>query len=214
MRKYWPIVVIAVMVFARAQASDHPDPRDLLDTTIETLRTHVTRDHERLEREPHYAMSLVQEIVSPHVDLRLASRLVLGAHWKTATDAQRDAFVESLRGLLLRIFALHIADYREAEVSYSPTVFKGDRRERAVVRTEVSRSGVPPVAVDYRLYRSPDGWKVYDVTILGISLVKTYHITIEYDLRKFGLDGVIERMNAKSPLTNAGGLPVDAPPTS
>ena len=203
MVKYCLAVFGPLLVIVLAQASEVSDPRDLVDTTIETLREQVIRDQALIESDPEYAMQLVEGILSPHVDIRLTSRLVLGRHWKEASVQQRDAFVDGLRRLLLRVIALHISDYHEAEVAYSPTIFKGENDQRAVVRTEVSRSGVPPVSVDYRLYRSADGWKVYDVSILGISLVKTYHITIEYDLKKYGLDGVIRQINAKSPLTKA-----------
>ncbi len=200
MLKVW-LPVLAVI--ASVQAAEISDPRVLVDATIETLRENVHRDQALIEGDPEYAMQLVEGILSPFVDLRLTGRLVLGAHWKEATAAQREAFVDGLRRLLLRVFALHVSDYQEAEVAYSPTVFKGKNQQRAVVRTEVTREGVPPVAVDYRLYRSIDGWKVYDVSIFGVSLLKTYHITIQYDLKKHGLDGVIEQINAKVPLTKA-----------
>jgi phospholipid transport system substrate-binding protein len=136
----------------------------------------------------------------PHLDMHLASRLVLGRHWQDASAVQRDAFVDGLRRLLIRIFAAHIGDYHDAEVEYFPTIFNGDRHQRATVRTRVSRGGSPEVSVDYRLYLTDNGWKVYDVAIFGVSLVKTYHITIDSDVEKLGLDGVIEQINAKVPL--------------
>lgn len=209
--KNWLFMLGSLVALGPAQALDMPDPRGLVDMTIETLRESLIRDQSRVESDPEYSMALVENIVMPHVDLRLTARLVLGSHWREATPAQRDAFVEGLRRLLLRVFALHLSDYSDAEIVYSPTVFKGENNQRAIVRTRVSRPGVPPVSVDYRLYRSADGWKVYDVAILGISLVKTYHITIAYDLKKIGLDGVIEQINAKSPLHEIGGVPTAEP---
>jgi phospholipid transport system substrate-binding protein len=196
------------LLLATVQASDQADPRRLVDTTIETLRESLIRDQAVAARDPEYSMALVESIVSPHIDMRLAGRLVLGAHWQEATPTQRDAFVAGLRRLLLRIFALHLSEYSAAEVAYSPTVFKGEDQQRAIVRTQVSRPGTPPVSVDYRLYRSVDGWKVYDVSVVGISLVKTYHIAIAHDVRKYGLDTVIEQINAKTPLKELGAVPI------
>jgi phospholipid transport system substrate-binding protein len=211
--KYRLFLIGLLIMCVSAPAVGAPDPRVIVDTTIETLREHVIRDQARIEDDPEYAMALIEDLVSPHVDLRLASRLVLGSHWNDATPAQRNAFVDGLQRLLLRVFALHISDYRDAQVDYSPTVYKGDKNQRAVVRTAVSRNGVPPVRVDYRLYRGSDGWKVYDVSVVGISLVKTYRLTIEYDLQKYGLDRVIEQINAKMPLHEVGRLPVgESPP--
>jgi len=199
MRKWF--IVLAVLVGpGQVLAADTRGPRDLVDTTIETLRANVIRDRALIESDPEYAMALVETTVAPHLDMRLASRLVLGKYWRQATTAQRDAFVDGLSRLLLRIFALHMRDYSDAEIAYSPTVFKGADNQRAVVRTHVSRAGVPEVSVDYRLYNSTGGWKVYDVSIVGISLVKTYRLTIARELKQHGIDSVIAQINAKIPL--------------
>ena len=72
--------------------------------------------------------------------------------------------------------------------------------QRAKVRTQVSRAGSPAVPVDYRLHRVDGVWKVYDVAIFGVSIVRTYHATIDADIRERGLDSVIEQINAMSPL--------------
>lgn len=203
----WLCVLAASVFCGLVQASDQQDPRDLVETTIETLRENVIRDATLMERDPLHALMLVENIVAPHVDMRLASRLVLGKHWQAATELQRDAFVEGLRGLLMRIFAIHIRDYSNAAVAYQPTVLTGKGDRRAMVRSEVTRPGIPAVSVDYRMWRTDGVWKIYDVAILGISLVKTYHITIASELERHGLDGVIAKINAKIPLQKADGTP-------
>jgi len=200
---------IAIMCFAAtavaAPAGPLEDPQQLVDATIEQLRAEVTRDSQLIDADPVYAMDLVESAIAPHIDVRLTSRLVLGRHWRDAKPAQRDRFVDGLRRLLLRLIATHINDYRDALVAYSPTVFKGEHNKRATVRTQVSKAGTPPVSVDYRLYLTKAGWKVYDVAIYGISVVKTYHLTLDADIRKLGLDGVIDEINAKFPLPEAAG---------
>ena len=204
MVKHWVYLLAVLLGPGQVQADETRAPRELVDSTIEALRASVIRDQALMESDPDYAMTLVETTVAPHVDMRLASRLVLGKYWREATTAQRDAFVDGLRRLLMRIFAIHIRDYSDAEITYSPTIFKGEDNRRAVVRTHVSRSGAPEVSVDYRLYNATDGWKVYDVSIVGISLIKTYHLTLQRDLKRHGIDDVIDQINAKSPLHRAG----------
>ena len=82
----------------------------------------------------------------------------------------------------------------------APTKFSGQKKQLAVVRSTVSRWGIPPIRVDYRFYRASDVWKVYDVAIVGVSLVKTFRITAKYELKKHSLDEIIEKMNAMTPL--------------
>jgi len=187
-------------------AAEMQDPRDLLNSTIEALREHVLSDQVLIASDPGHAMLLVEKHVSPHVDMRLASRLVLGKHWNGATATQRDGFVDSLRRMLLRIFAVHIRDFSSAEVRYSPTEYKGQDNRRAVVRTQVIREGLPEVTVDYRFYRADEQWKVYDIGIFGISLIKTYHLTLKADLKALGIDAVIEQINAKTLSPNAAAV--------
>jgi phospholipid transport system substrate-binding protein len=196
-------------------AATQVDPSELLATTIEALRTRVVEDHERVSNDPRYAMTLIEQLIAPHVDMRLASRLVLGKHWNEATDPQRDAFVRGLTQMLLRVFAGRLSDFGTAEVSFMPTEFKGRDSKRAIVRTVVSRPGFAEVTVDYRFYDSPQGWKLYDVGVFGISLIRTYHVTIDNQLREYGLDHVIEGINAQSSLPNAAALsqPTTAPPS-
>lgn len=87
----------------------------------------------------------------------------------------------------------------------------GQDKLRAIVRTEVSRDGIPPVRVDYRLHHSNGAWKIYDVSVLGISLVKTYHVTIDGELQRHGLDGVIQQINALRPFNDAAGVRLAEP---
>ncbi|MFT4580831.1 MAG: phospholipid transport system substrate-binding protein [Gammaproteobacteria bacterium] len=204
--KSWVVAVFLLLALVQPSASQDPDPQVLLATTIGSLRERVLRDEELIAKDARHAVELVDTLVSPHVDMRLSGRLVLGRHWDGATDLQRDAFVDGLTRLLLRVFAVHISNFGSAEITYSPTEYRGKENSRAIVRTQVSRPGFSEVTVDYRFYQSANGWKVYDVGIFGISLIKTYHLTIEAELKQVGLDGVIDRINAKSPLPNAAAL--------
>lgn len=177
------------------------DPQNLVETTIEALRSRVTTDRARIEREPAYAMDVIAASLEPHMDIKLAGRLVLGRHWLDASEGQRDAFVDGLRRLLLRVFALHISNYTDASVTYAPTIFSGAKGQRAKVATKVLRNGAPAVPVDFRLHQLDGVWKVYDVAIFGVSIVRTYHATIDADIRARGLDSVIDQINSMVPVS-------------
>lgn len=205
--------LVSLLVGTAGVASEKPDPQVLVDRTIETLRETVVRDAALIESDPRHALMIAEHTIAPHIDMVLASRLVLGKHWHEATDTQREAFVESLSGLLMRIFALYMRDYTDAAVEYEPTQFMGESGQRALVRTRVSRGGGTPLSVDYRMHRSLDGWKVYDVKIFGISLVRTYHISVDNDVDRVGLDEVIEQINALFPLGGSDALPVVEAPS-
>ena len=200
MRACYFIALLAIFGEGMADTPEVSDPQKLVNTTIETLRQHVKDEQERVKRDQQYAIGLIDRYMSPYMGLTVTSRLVLGAHWREASKAQREAFVSALKGLLLRIFAVHISDYQDAEVSYKPTIYKGEDNQRAIVRSTVSKPGIPPIRVDYRFYKDAGVWKVYDAVIYGVSLVKTYRLTAQYELKSQSLDALIAKMNSMVPV--------------
>ncbi len=138
----------------------------------------------------------VREVVLPRVDVEMAARLVLGRHWRDATDEQRQAFIDAERDLLLRLYAAHALDYLDAEVEVVATQVAPDG-QRSGVRTRVSRPGKPEVSVDYQLRLANDEWKVFDAVVNGVSAIITLRNAIGEDISRFGLDGTIERLRAK-----------------
>ena len=77
----------------------------------------------------------------------------------------------------------------------------GEKIQR--IRTEVDRrDGRAPLQIDYDIFERPDGWKVLDVAINGISLVVSYRAGFSSDIAKMGMDGLISQMsehNAQHP---------------
>lgn len=171
------------------------------DTTERLLRA-VAADTE-LAQDPSRTMALVHEVVSPHVDLQRSAQWVLGRHWARASEAQRARFVEEFQHLLMRTYATAVAENPSVQVEYLPS--RPTRRAgEAVVRTRIVPGGsAPPVAVHYRLHGDAQGWKVFDVSIEGISLVTTYRASFSQRVKLRGLDGLIEDMAAKN-RENAG----------
>lgn len=192
----WAITAAgAPPVRAEAQADD---AANVVRSTIEELRAAVTRDEEQIESDPDQAMVLVDRIVSPHVDVQRASRLILGRHWRTATPAQQEQFVGNFKRLLLRTYAVHVSDYADAQVKYLSAATTGNDGTQAIVRTRVSRPAKEPAGVDYSMQRTDAGWMVYDVVVNGISIVSTFRSAVDAEIREYGIDGLIARLAAKT----------------
>ena len=200
LNRWFFLATVCFIYSSFAENSQYVDPKSIVSSVIESLHGYVLREPERIKSDPQYAMSLIDEHISPYLDLPLSSRLVLGAHWKRASEEQRNAFVSALKQLLLRIFATHITEYSDVKVRYKPTIYSGKNNQRAVVRATASKSGIPPIRVDYRFYRTFGVWKVYDVAVLGVSLIKTYRLTAQYELKTHSFDEIIAKMNAMTPL--------------
>ena len=66
------------------------------------------------------------------------------------------------------------------------------------VRNQYLVSGKPPVPVEYAMKKTPEGWKIYDITVEGVSLVLTYRAEFETITRTAGVDGLIKRMHERN----------------
>jgi phospholipid transport system substrate-binding protein len=66
-----------------------------------------------------------------------------------------------------------------------------------VVRNQFLRPGAPPLRVDYAMYKTPAGWKIYDIVAEGVSLVLTYRTEFDQVVRASGIDGLIQRIAEK-----------------
>ena len=72
-----------------------------------------------------------------------------------------------------------------------------------VVRTEVKGKG-EPIQIDYRLERTPEGWRIYDVNVLGVWLVENYRNSFAQDISAGGIDGLIAKLAERNKAAKGG----------
>ena len=147
----------------------------------------------RLADEPEIIYKVVDEYIAPHFDLDRMSRRVLGKYWRAATDEQRARFIQEFRTLLTRTYATALREYSDETVSFLPSTLREDRNEISV-RTQINLSDGPAIPITYEMYADGDVWKVYDVSIEGVSLVINYRSTFAAEVRKGGIEGLIARL--------------------
>lgn len=193
------LLCVALVVISVVTEAAHPTPEDVVRTSIEGLRQAVQRDAARIEHDPTRVIPLLERHVVPYVDTGLFARLVLGPHWKLASQAQRAAFTVGLANSLLRVYGVHAGLYSDARVNFLGTHPVGDRPDVALVRTEVSTSQGPPSRIDYRMVWRNGEWKAIDATVDGISIVRTYRAAMDDEIRRVGMDRVIERLRNAAP---------------
>jgi len=142
------------------------------------------------------AIALAEQKVLPHIDFTEATRLALGSWWKTATPAQRERLSTEFRGLLVRTYANAIGGYKGQTMRVLPLRMEAGADD-VVVRNQFLRPGAPPLRVDYAMYKTPAGWKIYDIVAEGVSLVLTYRTEFDQVVRQSGIDSLIQRIAEK-----------------
>lgn len=143
--------------------------------------------------------AIVREHVLPYVNFEKTTRLAAGRYWRQATPEQRDQLVQAFMGTLIRTYS---AAFNEVDAGSALTIlpFRGDANaDDVVVRSTLSQSNGPAVAVDYRLENTPDGWRIYDVNVEGIWLIQNYRNQFAQQISQNGIDGLINALNQRNP---------------
>ncbi len=186
-------------------------PQDVVRQASDRMIAALKAERDVIKADPARLYPLVEEIILPHFDFERMSSWVLGKHWRTASDTQKARFVPEFRALLVRTYATAMAEYRDQEIIYLP--FKGEAAaDDATVRSEIRTPGAPSIPVHYSLYSKNNQWKVYDVTIDGVSLVANYRSTFSNEIRQGGLDALIDKLatrNQQKDKDTAAGTPIN-----
>ncbi len=196
-RLFYSLILIPLLLLnsSLAQAVEAPDV--LVKNTTEKMLAAMDEKSKDLEEDPSLIYSLVSEIVLPHFDFVRMSRSVLAKNWKSASREQKLGFVRAFRDLMVRTYAVALLEYTNQKIHVLPVKMKaGDKN--VTVRMEVLQNGKPPVIINYRLGLKKKGWKVYDITVDGVSLIANYRTSFAAEIKQQGLDALIARLEKRN----------------
>lgn len=191
------LALTCLAIISPAFAEPLSEPQRVVQQVSDGLRRVLREDRRLLETDPAYVHSLVDQLFLPNVDYPRVCALVLGPLWKRATPAQRDAFGDEFKALLINTYATAVNELSEWEIRYLPLRLQPGGKD-AVVRTRVMYPGGKPVEVDYRMRKKGSRWLAYDVKVSGVSLLANYRSTFVRMARKKGIDGLIDDLAARN----------------
>jgi len=183
---------------AAGGASEQNMPPDQLVKTVSNEVLDIIRKDKDIQSgNQNKVIGLVQEKVLPHFDFVRMTALAVGQGWRKATPEQQKQLSEEFRTLLVRTYSSGLSAYRNQTIDFKP--FRADPgASEVIVRSEVKQPSAQPVTIDYRMEKTPQGWKVYDVSIGGVSLVTTYRDSFGQEVRQSGVDGLIKSLADKN----------------
>ncbi|TAN83546.1 MAG: ABC transporter substrate-binding protein [Gallionella sp.] len=172
-------------------------PDALISTTVQEVLTIVKQDKDIQAGNQKKILELVDAKVLPHFDFTRMTQLAVGKHWRTATPEQKQALVTEFRNLLVRTYTKAFTVYRDQTVDVKPFKMAADAAE-VTIKTTINKPGSPPIPVDYEMMKKADGWKAFDVTIEGVSMVTSYRGTFSSEIQEKGIDGLIKTLSNKN----------------
>jgi phospholipid transport system substrate-binding protein len=142
-------------------------------------------------------IDLVNEKILPYVDSQKMTQLAAGRYWRQASPEQQKALSDEFRTLLVYTYSGALSTIRNETVEFKP--FRADPADTEVeVRSQVDMSRGEPITLNYRLARTAQGWKIFDINVLGAWLVETYKSTFASEISKNGVDGLIKKLHDRN----------------
>lgn len=172
-------------------------PDVLINNTAKEVLAIIKQDKDIQAGSQKRVLELVDAKVLPHFNFTRMTRLAVGKHWRTATPEQKKSLEAEFRNMLVRTYTKAFSAYRDQVVQIKPLKLAGDAIE-VTVKTAIVKPGVPSTAVNYDMEKTADGWKVYDLSVEGVSLITSYRSTFSDQIQQGGIDGLIKTLADKN----------------
>lgn len=191
------LTVFAFSGAAQAQqAADASSPDGLVKAVVGDVMNTVQHDKEMQAGNVGKITQLVEQKILPHANFTRTTQIAMGRNWSKASPEQQKVIADEFKTLLIRTYAGAIAQIRDQQVQFRPYRGTPDDTD-ATIRTQVINKG-EPMQLDYRLEKTPQGWKVYDINVLGAWLTEAYKGSFNTIVNQQGVDGIIKTLQDRN----------------
>jgi phospholipid transport system substrate-binding protein len=205
---FWISVFSTLFAFtsgAFAQAVDVNSPDGMIKTVTGQVLDEIKNDPSIKSGDINKITEVVNQKILPYTDFRRTTQLAMGRAWRQATPQQQDQMVEQFKMLLIRTYSGALSQVRDQTVQFKP--FRADPGATDVVVRSVVMNNGQPVELDYRLYKTPQGWRVYDLNVAGAWLIQAYQQQFAEKINQGGVDGLLQFLTQRNQQLAAGKQP-------
>ena len=195
-RLFKTILLLSFVLNTPFALSETVDPLDIIKSITDKVLSRVESDKEQLRDNPGEMYNLVSDLVFPNFDFTVMSRFVLGSYWDEAEVKQKGEFIDQFRKLLVRTYASALLEFSNQTIKY-PSDKNVVKEKTAKIVQEVITQG-ESVTVVYRLHNNKEKWMAFDVSVSGVSLVKTYRGSFMSIIETEGLEQLINSLKEKN----------------
>ena len=186
----WMVLAAPAAVAAEAAAEQAPDA--FIKAITDDVFVAVKSDKGIQQGDLRKVQALVDSKIMPNVNLQRMTASAVGRNWRQATPEQQKRLQEEFKSLLIYTYAGAVQQVRDQQVEVKPSRGRPEDTDQ-VVRTLVKGKG-DPIQLDYRVEKAGDGWKIYDVNVMGAWLVQTYQSSFAQEVSASGIDGLIAKL--------------------
>ena len=193
MKKFTYIITLFFLLSSALLAKESANT--FLIKTVEEISTFITENKTMLENNEEYLRTKIDELVIPKLNIILMSKIVLGRdNWTSSNDYQKREFQKAFRSLMVRTYMKSLTTFDGEKIKYMP--FKAGKRPNIARVNTIYLLSDGELPVSYRLkFIESDGWKVFDIIIDGVSLLKNYRTDFQEHIQNNGINSLIAELN-------------------
>ena len=188
--------LLLLLALAGSAAAAAQPPDQMIRQTTEKVQALIQQNRAQYESDGASFKRMVDEQIVPRFDQQAIGRHVLGRHWKDASDEQKSRFVAAFKNSLVQSYADALLKYHDAvQTQWKPVHAAPDAAE-ATVHVVLNRKDGQPIPLAFSVHRAGEDWKVFDVSVEGISLATTFRSQFNAEIKQNGLDALIQRLES------------------
>lgn len=187
--------LISFSTFAQ-NALDSATPDGLIKTIVTDVMVSVKADPEIQKGNIPRVVELVEKKIVPYTDMRRTTQLAMGRNWSKATPEQQNQLIIEFKNLLIRTYSGALSQLHDQTVQYKP--LRSSPSDTDVIVRTVVIGKLDPIPLDYRLEKTNEGWRVYDVNIMGAWLIEAYRNQFTNQINQNGIDGLIKFLQERN----------------
>jgi phospholipid transport system substrate-binding protein len=196
--KHWVVAIVCLVCAFTAVAQEEPAPLAILQQTSNQMLTALKQSKASLKSDPNAIYRIVNNILLPRVDLEIMGRSVVGrTYWMQATPDQRAEFKRLFTHQVTQTYSAALSSYQNEEVKFFPIRDYTPGMQRVQVQSEIVRNNGQIIPISYRLINEGGAWKVYDISVEGVSIVQSYSAQFSNDLQQGGLAALLVKMRQR-----------------
>lgn len=188
----------ALVATAQAKPDPHGPPDQFVLTAANEALAVLKKDPNLKSGDLAAVNKAVDTYILPYVDFNKTTRLAAGRYWRQANADQQRRLADAFRGTLIRTYSGALSNV-DANTTITMLPFRGDAQASdVVVSSTISRAAGNPVRADYRLEKTPQGWKIYDINVEDIWLIQNYRNQFAQEIQRSGIEGLIKSLNQRN----------------
>ena len=188
MKKIVCLLLVLLLLSQTAVADVESEAAKLLKRSVDKIFTVLSDKELSIDQK----RSKVIEITNPVFSFSLMAKLSLGkAHWIQFNAKQRVEFINLYTELFQNFYIEKLDFFSNETVVFQPATTMG--KKKIQIQSALISKGTQ-YSMLYKMFKTRDSWKIYDLEIEGVSLLRSYRSQYHHFLKKGGIEGLLAKM--------------------